>query len=34
MLINVRVVVCNFFLANVRQSFEMGGVKQGGMLPQ
>ena len=33
MLINVRVVVCNF-LANVRQSFEMGGVKQGGMLPQ
>ena len=34
MLINGWVVVCKFFLANVRQCFEMGGVIQGGMLPQ
>ena len=34
MLINGGVVVCKFFLANVRQCFEMGGVIQGGMLPQ
>ena len=27
-------VVCKFFLANARQCFEMGGVIQGGMLPQ
>ena len=33
MLINGGVVV-SFFLANVRQCFEMGGVIQGGMLPQ
>ena len=31
MLINGGVVVCKFFLANVRQCFEMGGVIQGGM---
>ena len=34
MLINGGVVVCKFFLANARQCFEMGGVIQGGMLPQ
>ena len=34
MLINGGVVVCKFFLANVRQGFEMGGVIQGGILPQ
>ena len=34
MLINGGVVVCKLFLANVRQCFEMGGVIQGGMLPQ
>ena len=33
MLIDGGVVVCNF-LANVSQCFEMGGVIQGGMLPQ
>ena len=34
MLINGGVVVCKFFLAKARQCFEMGGVRQGGMLPQ
>ena len=34
MLINGGVVVCKFFLAKVRQCFEMGGIIQGGMLPQ
>ena len=34
MLINGGVAVCKFFLAIVRQCFEMGGVIQGGMLPQ
>ena len=35
MLIYGGVVVCKFFyLANARQCFEMGGVIQGGMLPQ
>ena len=33
MLINGGFVVCKF-LANARQCFEMGGVIQGGMLPQ
>ena len=34
MLINGGVVVCKLFLAKARQCFEMGGVIQGGMLPQ
>ena len=34
MLINGGVVVCKFFLANVRQCFEMGWVIKGVMLPQ